>query len=79
MARKIILNLLIAVAYTGLAYLIALPISESGSPMRTVLTIAIAYGFGNIHFVLWFMTYTRKRAADQDGQGAESRDELDFG
>jgi len=79
MAKKLLLNLLVALAYTGLAYGIAVPLSPDGSPLRTILTIAVAYGFGNIHFVLWFMIYTRRKAAEQDGQGAESKDELDFG
>ena len=37
---------------------------------------AIAYGCSNVHFVLWFMAYTRERQRAQDGLLEEARDEL---
>ncbi len=77
MLRSILANLLLAVAYTALAFGVALLMTDKDDTrLLAILTGSVAYGFANVHFVLWFTVYTRRKKEAQAGLGRESRDEL---
>ena len=68
-------NAVAFLVYAGLCFLVAGLVS----PNREVIPIfggALTYGCFNVHFVLWFTFYTRRKKEAQDGLGAESKDEL---
>ena len=68
-------NIVTLLLYTAASLLLAWIFS----PDRLTALIfggAIAYGCSNVHFVLWFMVYTRERQRAQDGLLEGSEDEL---
>lgn len=72
-------NILTLVAYTGASFLLAGVISPADkAQLLYVYGGALAYGCGNVHFVLWFTFYTRERNQKQFGQGRAASDEIDL-
>jgi hypothetical protein len=69
-------NLLLIAAYTAVAFVISAMITPDETGALVVIGLALAYGFGNVHFVLWFTFYTRRNKDAQYGKGADSVDEL---
>ncbi|MEO1270069.1 MAG: hypothetical protein AAFX99_18430 [Myxococcota bacterium] len=68
-------NILTLLLYTAASFGLAWLVSPDD---LTVLIFggALAYGCSNVHFVLWFMAYTRERKEQQDGLLEGSQDEL---
>jgi hypothetical protein len=60
-------NLVAFLLYTGLSYVLALVFSPEGGINQAIIGGALAYGFSNVHFVLWFTFYTRARTEAQKG------------
>ncbi len=71
-------NLLLIVLYTALSFAFATWISPDFPYANLIYGGALAYGLGNVHFVLWFTFYTRVRAEAQHGMGYGAGDELFF-
>ncbi len=74
MWKKPWFNIAAFVAYTLASYALAAVFLPGEAQL--LIAGALAYGCGNVHFVLWFTFYTRFRKEAQDGVGRESRDEL---
>jgi hypothetical protein len=68
-------NVVTFVVYALVCFLVA-GLFSPNSEVVPIFGGALTYGCGNVHFVLWFTFYTRKKKEAQDGLGAESRDEL---
>lgn len=60
-------NLAAFLLYTAISYGLALVFSPEGGLNRAIIGGALAYGFSNVHFVLWFTFYTRARKEAQEG------------
>ncbi len=72
-------NLGMLFAYSAASCLLAALITPPEHPMMLyVYGGAVAYGCGNVHFVLWFTFYTRERNEAQHRKGASASDELDL-
>ncbi len=72
-------NIAVLVAYSAASFALAAAISSPDTPqLLYVYGGAVAYGCGNVHFVLWFTFFTRERNEKQFGQGATASDELDL-
>ncbi len=69
MWMKLWFNLLVITLYVGLSMGLAFLFSpDNDAVSRAIIGGALGYGFGNVHFVLWFTFYTRIRKEAQDGQ-----------
>jgi hypothetical protein len=72
-------NIAMLLAYSGAGFALAGAITPDKAPqLLYVYGGALAYGCGNVHFVLWFTFFTRERNAKQFGQGDTASDELDL-
>ena len=69
-------NVLMFLAYTAASFGLSWMIAPEELGTRVIIGGALAYGFGNVHFVLWFTFYTRRNKDAQHGKGADSVDEL---
>lgn len=68
-------NIAVLVVYTLASFALATVVSPN--PKATwIFGAALAYGCGNVHFVVWFTAYTRWKKEAQDHVGAEAVDEL---
>ncbi|MEL6179622.1 MAG: hypothetical protein AAFS10_11755 [Myxococcota bacterium] len=74
MWKTLVFNTILLLGYTlmsfGLAWLVA-PDTQTAAIFGGALT----YGCGNVHFVLWFMAYTRERQEVHRGELLEGREE----
>lgn len=72
-------NLGALIAYSAASFALAGAISPVDKPqLLYVYGGALAYGCGNVHFVLWFTFFTRERNQAQFGQSDTARDELEL-
>ncbi len=76
MWRKLWFNVLAGILYTIASFGIALAVTPPDDMSRYIIGGALAYGCGNVHFVLWFTFYTRWKKEQQVGMGSESQDEI---
>jgi hypothetical protein len=76
MWRKAWFNLLAFVLYTAASFGLAVFFSPEIPYMKWVYAGALAYGAGNVHFVLWFSFYTREKHRAQHGLIPQAADEL---
>lgn len=67
-------NLIAFLLYCAASFALAVAITPAEDVSKYIIGGALAYGCGNVHFVLWFTFYTRWRKELQEGQLGE--DEL---